>query len=112
LLPDVTSGFHVGKRKVEPLKVLSKYSSFFHSFTFCVLISSILAFYIPIIAFGFFLGYGLHLLLDAWSPQGIRPFWPLKEVSSGKLKEGGVVEQTVFVVFCVLDVLFLIMLII
>ncbi|MDP4039986.1 MAG: metal-dependent hydrolase [Candidatus Pacearchaeota archaeon] len=77
-----------------------------HSFTFCLIITLFLAFYWPLLAFPFFLGYALHLLADAWTVEGIRPFWPLKAVSKGKIEVGGAMEETVFMIFAVLDLIF------
>lgn len=111
LLPDARSVINFGgKQRVKPMKMFSKYKGFFHSFTFCVVVSVVLAFYLPIIAFPFFLGYGLHLLLEAWTVEGIKPFWPMKGVSKGKVKPGGIIEQTIFMVFCILDFLFVVVL--
>lgn len=111
LLPDLRKVANLGgKQRVKPMKMFSKYRGFFHSFTFCVIVSVILAFYLPIIAFPFFLGYGLHLLLEAWTVEGIKPFWPLKKESKGKIRPGGIIEQTVFMVFAILDFLFVIVL--
>jgi membrane-bound metal-dependent hydrolase YbcI (DUF457 family) len=59
---------------------------------------------VPIIAFPFFLGYSLHLLSDAWTVEGIKPFWPLKTVSQGKIRTGGVTEHTVLFTFIIIDV--------
>lgn len=112
LLPDIDSGFStLGKHKVlRPFQLLMKHRGFIHSFTFCFLISLIFAFYIPVLAFPFFLGYSLHLVADAWTVEGIKPFWPLKDSTSGKVRVGGVLEKGVFFTFIVLDLVFLILL--
>jgi membrane-bound metal-dependent hydrolase YbcI (DUF457 family) len=90
---------------LKPLKLFIR-RDFIHSFTFCILITAILAFYWPVLAFPFFLGYALHLLVDSWTVDGIRPFWPLKATSKGKVETGGALEETVFMVFIVLDIIF------
>ena len=109
ILPDIDSGFSTFGRKgiFRPVQFLSKHRGIFHSFTFCILVSILLAFYIPILAFSFFLGYALHLLADSWTIEGIKPFWPLKTVLKGGVRVGGVIEETVFIVFAILDVIFL-----
>jgi membrane-bound metal-dependent hydrolase YbcI (DUF457 family) len=112
LLPDIDSGFSTfGRKKIfRPLQALTKHRGIFHSFTFCILFSVILAFYFPVAAFGFFLGYGLHLLADSWTREGIMPFWPIQEVARGRVTDGGTLEEGIFFVFVILDVLFLFLL--
>jgi len=107
LLPDIDSGFSaLGKRAVfRPFQLFLKHRGFIHSFTFCILISIVLAFYLPTLAFPFFLGYSLHLIADAWTVEGIRPFWPLKDTTNGRVRVGGKVEQMIFFVVIVADVL-------
>jgi membrane-bound metal-dependent hydrolase YbcI (DUF457 family) len=112
LLPDIDSGFSTLGRKgiFRPLQAFTKHRGMFHSFTFCILVSLILAFYLPLLAFSFFLGYALHLLADSWTPEGIKPFWPLRPILKGRVTVGGFIEETVFIVFAILDVIFLILL--
>ena len=110
ILPDIDSGFSsLGNKGVfKPLKFIKKHRGIFHSFTLCIVVSFVFALYLPVLAFGFFLGYALHLLADSWTPEGIRPFWPSKHLLKGRVT--GVLEETVFMVFAVLDVVFLILL--
>jgi len=112
ILPDIDTGFsYLGKRRIFlPLQLLTKHRGIFHSFTFCVVVSILLALYLPVLAFSFFLGYALHLLTDSWTIEGIRPFWPLKTTLKGGVKVGGIIEQAVFMVFVILDLIFLILL--
>jgi membrane-bound metal-dependent hydrolase YbcI (DUF457 family) len=114
LLPDIDSGFStLGRKKMfRPVQMVTRHRGIFHSFTFCIVISIFFALYIPIMAFSFFLGYALHLLADSWTPEGIKPFWPLKEQIKGKVKVGGMVEESVFLVFAILDVIFLFLLLV
>ena len=86
---------------LRPLKVFIQ-RDLIHSFTFCILITFVLTLFWPIFAFPFFLGYGLHLLVDSWTVDGIRPFWPLKVVSKGRVSVGGALEETVFMIFVIL----------
>ena len=90
--------------------MLTKHRGLFHSFTFCILVTFILTLYWPDLAFPFFLGYGLHLLADSWTVEGIKPFWPMKLVSRGNVKVGGTIENTLFLVFVLMDILFAILL--
>ena len=112
LLPDIDSGFSIfGRWKIfRPLQILTKHRGIFHSFTFCIAVALLFAFYIPILAFPFFLGYAVHLLTDSWTVDGIRPFWPLKEVTKGRVRVGGTIESTIFFVFIILDLVFLVLL--
>jgi membrane-bound metal-dependent hydrolase YbcI (DUF457 family) len=77
--------------------------SFFHSFTFCLTVSGLLAWFFPNMAFPFFLAYGTHLIVDSWTVEGIKPFWPLRYTVSGKVKPGGRVEYMIFYGFIVAD---------
>ena len=111
LLPDIDSGFStLGKKGVfRPIQWMSKHRGIFHTFTLCILISLALSLYLPVLAFGFFLGYSLHLLADSWTVEGIKPFWPLKGELKGKVRVGGTVEQAVFMVFVILDLIFVVL---
>jgi membrane-bound metal-dependent hydrolase YbcI (DUF457 family) len=112
ILPDIDSGFSTfGKKGLfRPLQVLSKHRGLFHSFTLCIGVSIVFALYLPVLAFAFFLGYALHLLADSWTVEGIKPFWPFKPILKGAVRVGGIVEETVFIVFAILDVIFLVLL--
>jgi membrane-bound metal-dependent hydrolase YbcI (DUF457 family) len=88
-----------------PLRLFFKPRGFFHSFTFCFAVTFVLVWFWPILAFPFFLGYSLHVLLDAWTPEGVLPFWPLRTRSSGKVEVGGRFESVLFVSFLVADIL-------
>ncbi len=111
VLPDIDTGFSLMGKKwmFKPLQWFIKHRGILHSFTICVIISFLLAFYIPILALPFFLGYALHLLADSWTVEGIRPFWPHKVELKGKVKVSGIVEETIFVTFSILDVIFIIL---
>jgi membrane-bound metal-dependent hydrolase YbcI (DUF457 family) len=47
----------------------------------------------------------MHLLLDAWTVEGIKPFWPLRMISSGKFRNGGALENILFYCFIVADLI-------
>jgi membrane-bound metal-dependent hydrolase YbcI (DUF457 family) len=103
ILPDMDSRFSkIGKRFiVRILNFFSKHRGFFHSYTFLLLITLIFTLYLPVVAFGFFLGYGLHLFGDSFTHYGIVAFWPSKRVVSGSLKTGGKIEKSLLVVIIV-----------
>ena len=79
-----------------------------HSYTVCISVALIFAFFYPIFALPFFLGYSFHLLADSFTPRGIKPFWTLKFESKGVIKTGGKIESGVFAVFVILDFILLI----
>ena len=109
LLPDIDTGFStLGKRKeTQIVRFLVKHRGILHSLTFCILVSLVLAIFLPILALPFFLGYSIHLFADSFSIEGIRPFWPLKISSKWKIRTGGLIETNVFILFLILDLLVL-----
>lgn len=109
-IPDVDSKFSkLGQRKIfRPLQFFVKHRGILHSFIFLILITSFFVLFLPVVAFPLFLGYGIHLLVDSFSREGIKPFYPFRKTSSGKLKTGGRTETSIFVLFVLAD-LFLLM---
>jgi len=108
-IPDVDSPFSkLGHHKIfRPLQIFVKHRGILHSFTFLLLFTLALVLFFPIAAFGFFLGYGLHLFADSFTINGIRPFYPSKRTASGKLKTGSVIETGIFI-GVILAILFII----
>ncbi|MFC1710561.1 metal-dependent hydrolase [Nanoarchaeota archaeon] len=109
LLPDVDSRYSLLGRK-KPFRILqffTRHRHVIHSFTFLILITLILLWFFPIIALGFFLGYGIHLLADSFTIDGITPFYPWKEKASGKVRTGSRKEISIFVLFVIFDVILL-----
>ncbi|MEK6801022.1 MAG: metal-dependent hydrolase [Nanoarchaeota archaeon] len=107
MLPDLFSLLPlVGKRRVIKFTAgeVIKPNDFLHTYTVCVLIAICFAFFYPILAFPFFLGYSFHLALDSFSVRGIKPFWPFNKISAGPINPGGKVENTIFVMFIIFDV--------
>ncbi|MFH1430912.1 MAG: metal-dependent hydrolase [Nanoarchaeota archaeon] len=112
IIPDIDSGFsNIGKfYGSRVIQFFSKHRGVFHSFTFCISVSLVFAFFVPIIALPFFLGYSLHLFEDSLTIQGIRPFWPYKKSLSGDLRTGSLTETSIFVSFALIDfIVFLIL---
>ena len=107
LLPDIDTRFsYLGKRKIfRPLQFFSRHRGFLHSFTFLFLIVVILYFFIPYFVLPFFIGYGMHLFLDCFTPSGIRIFYPLKKKFRGDIITGGKKEFFVFIFFLIMDFL-------
>ncbi len=110
LLPDIDSAFSkIGRGKVgQVVQLFTKHRGLLHSFTFCIIVTLFFAFYLPVFALPFFLGYALHLLLDSVTSEGIRPFWPFKNVAQGKLPVGGAIEEALCMAFIVIGVVFIV----
>ena len=111
-LPDIDSSrsFIGHKWYFRPLQFFVRHRGFFHSFSFCIFFSLILALFLPVVALPFFLGYGSHLFLDSFSVDGIQPYWPLKMKLQGKLKTGGRIEDVIFIIFIAIDVILFLLL--
>lgn len=110
LLPDIDmSGSYYGHRwYARPIQWVSKHRGILHSMTLCIAISLLFAFFIPVLAFPFFLGYSSHLFADALTQEGIVPFWPWKHEAKWWLRTGGKREMGIFLIMLGLDfVLFL-----
>jgi inner membrane protein len=105
LLPDLDRGMNFFKFDYWRGKPPTPgHRSFLHSYTICILVAILLAFIYPLLALPFFLGYSLHLFADSFTMRGIKPFWPLKFTSSGKISTGGKMESVIFFVFVLIDV--------
>ena len=115
LLPDIDSPKSwIGKSKmIRPLHWFVKHRGIFHSLTIGIIIAEIFVF---LLGFGtgvaFFLGYGVHLLVDSFTVAGIRPLWPLNWFIRGRMKTGSRGEQNLFVLLLVVDAVLLTVLII
>ncbi len=105
-LPDVDARYSkLGSKKIARiLQWFTKHRGMIHSFTFLLSLTIILVLIFPIAGFGFFLGYGLHLLADSFTPDGIRPFYPSKKTSSWKIRTGGKIEKVIMGVLIVANV--------
>lgn len=106
-LPDIDSRYsRIGHRNVaKVLQWFTKHRGLIHSFSFLVAITFFLVILWPVSAFGFFLGFGLHLLCDSFTPDGIRPFYPLKMKSRGIIRTGGKMEIGLFVGMLLVDII-------
>lgn len=104
-IPDIDSRYSsLGQRRfARVLQFFSKHRGIIHSFSFLLFITLLLVLFLPKIALGFFLGYGLHLFADSFTLEGIVPFYPIKAVSRGVIVTGGVIEKGVFISFVLID---------
>ncbi len=82
-LPDVDSRYStLGRKKINRiLQWFTKHRGMIHSFSFLLTITLFLVLFVPVVALGFFLGYGLHLFADSFTKDGIKPFYPWKKRS-------------------------------
>lgn len=105
MLPDIDCAFStLGKGKEwRFLQFFIDHRGPVHSLTICLVVSLILAFFLPTIAFGFFLGYSVHLFVDSFTKEGIMPFWPYSKKSSWRLKTGSFLESSVLLTFLLVD---------
>ncbi len=99
--PDIDTKYSkAGKKKIfRPVQLFTSHRGVFHSFSFLILLCFILVFIFPKAIEGFILGYGLHLIADGLTIQGIYPFYPLKWKIKGNLRTGSMNEAGIFVVF-------------
>lgn len=97
-LPDIDSWHSsVGNKwYFRPLQFFTTHRGAMHSLTICIIVSFAFAFYTPVLALPFFLGYGLHLLGDSFTVDGIRPFWPLNKEIEGRIRTGGIIDDGIF----------------
>lgn len=108
LVPDLDS-LIIPRRNYKTLKFLNSqsYREFMHSYTFCIILSTVLAFFYPILALPFFLGYSFHLFYDSLTVDGINPFWPLKVKTKGLIVPGRNSEKAIMVILIILIFFFI-----
>ncbi len=113
LFPDVDSGFsYIGKNPLaKPVQMTTNHRGIVHSYTLCIFLSILIVFVYPPAALPFFLGYSFHLFADAFTVQGIRPFWPIKAVSKGVIKSGGITDKAIFYTLLFVDILLIVLMI-
>lgn len=104
-IPDIDSRYStIGKNKINRIfQFFTKHRGIIHSFTFLFLLTLVFLFFIPVIAFPFFLGYSLHLLADSFTIEGIQPFYPIKAKSHGVLETGGRTEFFICIALIIID---------
>lgn len=105
-LPDIDSKYsRLGKRKsLRIFQFFVKHRSIIHSFTFLFLVTGIILMVFPPATFGFFVGYGSHLVADGFTKEGIKPFYPFDLHLSGIMKTGGLIETAFFAIVSCVDV--------
>ena len=88
-----------------PLQFFTRHRGMIHSFSFCFLVSLLVALFFPRASLGIFLGYSVHLLADSFTKEGIEPFWPLDYKSKGFILTGGRIEELIFVFMIPIDII-------
>lgn len=106
LIPDIDSLISP-KKDYKILRAFKSksYKDFMHSYTLCIILSLLLAFFYPILALPFFIGYSFHLFFDSLTVPGTTPFWPLKIKSKGFIVPGGKTEKTITLILGFLSIL-------
>ena len=87
------------------LTAFTKHRGIMHSFIFLFAIYALLDFYLPIVSFGFLIGYGVHLVGDSFTKRGLRLFYPFKFKVKGFIKTGGKIESFLFLLFVILGLI-------
>jgi len=106
IIPDIDS-LIAPKKDYKILRALKSklYKDFMHSYTLCIILSLLLAFFYPLLALPFFIGYSFHLFFDSLTVPGTTPFWPLKVKSKGFIVPGGKTEKIITLVLGFLSIL-------
>lgn len=112
ILPDIdTTSSRLGKKTpffLKPLRLLIKHRGFFHSVLAGLLLAYLIAFLAPIkYSLVFLLAYFLHILLDGFTPKGVKAFWPLPFRFKGRIRTGKLEESFLCLVFLVSDIILL-----
>lgn len=102
-----TKNSRIGKKfYLRPIQWMTKHRGIFHSFLFGFIIFVIIYYFDNSAGFGFLTGFVLHLFLDCFSKSGVRIFHPFFnfKLKFFRIKSGGLIEEVLFVLFLVLDV--------
>lgn len=105
LLPDIDTPFSkIGKHKIcRVFNFFTKHRGIIHSFTFLFVVSMLLFVFFNKILIPFVLGYSSHLIVDCFTINGLRLFYPFKLKVRGKLRTNGLIEQIIFLFFSIID---------
>jgi len=116
ILPDIDTPFSkIGKFKLSRiLNFFTKHRGIIHSLIFMMFLSILFLFFVNDIWLAFTLGYFSHLVLDSFTIQGVRLFYPFKLKVKGFVRTNGLIETFLFILlifvnfFLVLRLIFLI----
>ena len=108
LIPEFGAVFSMRKNNSTTPRILKPLLTVMKTYTFTLIVALVLALFYPVFALPFFIGYSFHLFLDTFTVEGIRPYWPFKKVSSGRINTGSKVDMTIFIIFLIFDVALLV----
>ncbi|MBI2507942.1 metal-dependent hydrolase [Candidatus Woesearchaeota archaeon] len=84
--------------------VFSRHRKIFHSLIFGATLSYLFFIYDKDTGLGFFLGFLSHLILDAFTKEGINFFYPFGKINvKGFVRTGGKLETILFFIFVTID---------
>lgn len=109
-LPDIDAANSYINNKTKVGKIFgffSKHRGMFHSMTFAIVLSVLIALISPSIALPVFLGYSLHIFADSFTKDGVQVFWPFGMHSKGRLTTGSWIEYIISGVFLLASILVL-----
>ena len=102
---DVKSSSFGNRWYFRPLQWIVKHRGVFHSLFFALFLSLVIGSLSLWSGFGFFVGYLSHLFLDCWTKSGVALFWPFRYRIKGFVRSGGTVEDVVFVLLLLVDLI-------
>ncbi|MAG79197.1 metal-dependent hydrolase [Candidatus Pacearchaeota archaeon] len=105
-IPDIdTKKSKIGKYLIfRPIQWISKHRGIIHSLIFLIFLTIVLWLFFKEVSFGFFVGFGSHLIADSLTISGVSLFSPFsKKKFSGIIKTGGISETIIFIVFLIAD---------
>ncbi len=87
-----------------PIQWVFSHRGMFHTILFGVLFSLIISFFDKWLGIAFAFGYLSHLIMDCFTPAGVRLFWPLWDGKIGfGVRSGGLIEEIMFVLLLLAD---------
>ena len=106
LVPDIDSpksfiGF-IFRPLSNILETLFRHRGIFHSLFVAIILGGVIWMFSYRFALAFFVGYVSHLVIDGFTKQGVRLFYPFKYRLKGFCKTGGIFEHILFFVILVL----------
>ena len=111
VLPDIDHPNSKIGSKVKIIGFLFEHRGFFHSVFALILLMFPLYYFLKSYMLGIAIlaGYAAHILIDAFSKQGIMPFHPLSRFTiKGFIKTNGLVEYVIFIALIFIDAIKLI----
>lgn len=97
LIPDIDEKTSILGRKFRIIGSVSKHRTFFHGILFLVVCVAALSLIVELkYVLAFTAGFTSHILLDALTPAGVRPFWPSPLKIKGFIRVGSVLEKILF----------------